>query len=145
MKKQIIKTTAMIGLFLMLAIVTVQAQTTAGEVNVPFDFVAGKTELKAGTYNIKQRSGNVLAISNAEGKTVALVNAPLTIGSRDAKAGTRLVFNQYDTRHFLSQVWLRVDTGRQLFTTDAETAAAREHKLAKRKGAPKRVDVAINR
>ncbi len=145
MKNQIIRTTAMMCLFMVMAIVSVQAQTTAGEVNIPFDFVAGKAELKAGTYNIKQRSGNVLAINNADGKTVALVNAPLTIGARDAKAGTRLVFNQYDNRHFLSQVWLRVDTGKQLFTSDAETSAAREYKLAKRNAKPRRVDVAIKR
>src|SRR5688572_19752375 len=110
MKNRIIKTTAIMGLFMMFAIVSVQAQTTSGEVNIPFDFMAGKSHVKAGTYVVKQRAGNVLAISNHDGKTVALINAPLTIGSRDAKSGVRLVFNQYDTEYFLSQVWLRVDT-----------------------------------
>ena len=145
MKKQIIKTTAMMGLFLMMAIVSVQAQTMTREVNIPFDFAAGNAQLKAGTYTIKQRSGNVLAISDAEGKMVALVNAPLTIGSRDAKSGARLVFNQYDNQYFLSQVWLRVETGKQLFTTDAESRTAREYKLAKGNAKPKRVEIAITR
>ena len=145
MKNQIIKTTAIMGLFMMFAIVSVQAQTTSGEVNIPFDFTAGKSHLKAGTYVIKQRAGNVLAISNPEGKTVALVNAPLTIGSRDAKSGVRLVFNQYDSEYFLSQVWLRVETGKQLFTTGAEIRTAREYKLAKRNAIPRRVDIAMTR
>jgi len=145
MKNQINKTIVIMSLFMMFAIVSVQAQTTSGEVNIPFEFTAGKSHVKAGTYVITQRAGNLLAINNQEGKTVALVNAPLTIGSRDAKSGVRLVFNQYDTEYFLSQVWLRVDTGKQLFTTDAESRTAREYKLAKRNASPRRVDIAMTR
>lgn len=143
MKNLIIKGTALIGLFFMLALANVQAQTISKPVNIPFDFAAGKTQLKAGTYTLKQRAGNVLAISNTEGKTVALVNAPLTIGSRDSKPGERLVFNQYDNQYFLSQVWLQVESGKQLFTSDAEARTAREYRLARREAKPKRVDVAV--
>ena len=145
MKNQIIKTTAMMGLFVILAVVSVQAQTTTRRVNIPFDFSAGQTQLKAGSYSIRQRAGAVLAINNSEGKTVALVNAPLTIGSRDAKSGERLVFNQYDNQYFLSQVWLTVDTGKQLFATNAEIRTAREFRFARGNVKPKRVEIAATR
>lgn len=143
MKNLIIKGTAIMGLLFMLAVANVQAQTISKAVNIPFDFAAGKAQLKAGTYTFKQRAGNVLAINDAGGKTVAVVNAPLTLGSRDSKPGERLVFNQYDNQYFLSQVWLQAESGKQLFTSDAEVKAAREYRLARREAKPKRVDVAV--
>ena len=143
MKKQILRSTAILGLFFMLAIASVNAQTPSRvEVNIPFDFVAGKATLKAGSYSIKKASGNQLVIRSADGKTTALINAPLTIGSRDSKAGERLLFNQYGDQYFLSQVWLSVDTGRQLFTSGVEAKAAREYRLAHNNPKPKRVEVA---
>ena len=66
------------------------------------------------------------------------------LGSRDSKAGERLVFNQYGDQYFLSQVWLSVDTGRQLFTSGVETKAAREYKLANNNAKPKRVEIAMH-
>ena len=145
MKNQLIKRTAIVGLFLMMAVVGVQAQTpTRVEVQIPFDFSAGKAQLKAGTYTVKQRAGNVLAISSADGK-VTLINAPLTIGSRDAKAGERLVFNQYDDQYFLSQVWITAESGRQLFTSNAEARTAREFRLAKKDAQPKRLEIAVRK
>src|SRR6267378_3407868 len=143
MKNHVIRTTAILGLFFMLAIASVQAQTPSRvEVNIPFDFSAGKATLKAGAYSIKRMSGNALAIRSAAGKTT-LVDAPLTIGSRDFKAGERLVFNRYGDQYFLSQVWLSVDIGRQLFTSGAEAKAARENKLANGKK-PQRVEIAVS-
>lgn len=143
MKTQIIKVTALMSLMLLLSVVSAQAQTEKRQINVPFDFYAGNAELKAGSYQIQQRAGNVMAISNAQGKVLALVNAPLTIGSRDSKPGARLVFNQYDNQYFLTQVWLQVDAGKQLFPSKAEARAAREYKLAKSDSKSKRIEVAI--
>ncbi len=143
MKNQIIKTTTILGLFFMLAIASVNAQTPSRiEVTIPFDFSAGKATLKAGTYSIKRTSANVLAIRSADGKTTALVDAPLAIGSRDSKAGERLVFNQYGDQYFLSQIWMTVDTGRQLFTQSSEKKVAREYLLANNNAKPKRVEIA---
>jgi hypothetical protein len=145
MKKQVTRSIALLGLFFMLAIASANAQTPSRvEVNIPFDFSAGKATLKAGTYSIKRTSANVLVIRSVDEKTTALVNAPLTIGSRDSKAGERLVFNQYGSQYFLAQVWLSVDTGRQLFTSNAETKAARAFKLANNNAKPKRVEIAMH-
>src|SRR6267143_905223 len=96
MKIQVLRNMAILGLFFMLAIASVQAQTPSRvEVNIPFDFSAGKATLKAGAYSIKRMAGNVLAIRSADGKTTALLSAPLIVGARDSKAGERLVFNKY--------------------------------------------------
>ena len=143
MKTKLTTIIAGVALFLTLATVSVFAQAPkAAQVNIPFDFTAGKATLKAGTYVITRATGNALRIRTADGKKTSLLDAPLTIGSRDFKAGERLVFNCYDDRCFLSQVWLSVDSGRQLFPSKAETIAARE--LVKQKIAgPKRVDIAI--
>jgi hypothetical protein len=143
MKNRIQRSTAILGLFFMLAIVSVNAQSPSRiEVKIPFDFSAGKTTLKAGTYSIKRISATALSFRSADGKTTVLVNAPLTIGSRDSKAGERLVFNQYGEQFFLSQVWLTVDTGRQLFTSEVEVKAAREYRLANTNAKPQRVEIA---
>ena len=143
MKKRILRSSAILGLFFMLAIVSVNAQTASRiEVNVPFDFSAGKATVKAGTYTVKQLSANTLAIRDLNGKTTAIVSAPLAIGSRDSKAGARLVFNQYGDMYFLSQAWLGVDTGRQLFMSGAEKKAAREYLIADKNAKPQRVEVA---
>lgn len=146
MKNQILRNTAILGLFFMLAVASVNAQTARrAEVTVPFDFTAGKTTLKAGSYSVKKLSGNAIQFRTADGETTALVNAQLSLDSRDFKAGQRLVFNKYGERYFLSQVWLSVETGRQLFTSPAEANAAREYRLAKKNAKPERVDVAMQR
>jgi len=143
MKHQILKTIAILGLFFMLAMTSVSAQTTGKvEVKIPFDFTAGKATFKAGTYSIKRVSNNSVAIRSLDGKTTKLIDAPLAIGARDSKAGERLVFNQYGEQYFLSQVWVEADSGRQLFTSGAEKKAAQEYKLAHNNEKPQRVEIA---
>jgi hypothetical protein len=144
MKNQILRTTAILGLFFMVAIASVSAQAPSRvEVKIPFDFAAGQAVLKAGTYSIRQTSANVIAIRSLDGTATALVSAPLSISSRDSKIGERLVFNKYGDNYFLSQVWLTSDTGRQLFTSKTETKAAREYRLAGNNAKPERVEVAV--
>jgi hypothetical protein len=139
-----IRNVAILGLFFVLAIASAQAQTPSrAEVNIPFDFSAGTAKLKAGVYTVKRMTGNALAIRSADGKTTALVNAPLTLGSRDSKAGQRLVFNKYGDEYFLSQIWLRVDTGRQLFPAAGEARAARDYKLGRGYSKPERREIAL--
>jgi hypothetical protein len=41
-------------------------------------------------------------------------------------------------------VWLSVDTGRQLFTSGAETKVAREYKFADNNAKPRRVEIALH-
>jgi len=146
MKNRATSMLALAGLFLVLAVAKVPGQTpTKVVVNVPFDFMAGKANLKAGTYSIRRLNGNALSIRSADGRTSAIVNAPLTIGSRDFKAGERLVFNRYGTEYFLSQVWLSVDSGRQLHTTGKEEKTATEFRITHNGAKPERVEVATTK
>jgi hypothetical protein len=144
MKNRVTTIVAALGLFLTLAVVSVSAQTPTGaEVNIPFDFSAGKTSLKAGTYIITQSGHKALQIRDAKDKKTILVNAPLTIGARDFQSGERLVFNRYGNEYFLTQVWLTADEGKQLFPSKAETTAARQ--LVKHNVKPQRVEIAVRR
>jgi len=117
MKNQIYRHVAIFGMFLGLAVASVQGQTpTKVEVNIPFEFSAGKTTLKAGKYTIKRMSGDNLALRNEDGNSSAILNAPLTLTSRDPKAIERLVFYKTGEQYFLAQIWLTADTGREVWT-----------------------------
>ena len=144
MKNQILRSIAIFGLFFMLAMTSVQAQSRV-EVKVPFDFAIGKVQFKAGTYSFRKVTDNTLTVRDVNGEGTTLVDAPLTIGSRSSKAGERLVFNQYGTQYFLSQVWLSSETGRQLFTSGAEKRAAIDYKLANNDKKPQRVEITARR
>ena len=115
MRHQIYRVSAFVAIFFVMAVAGVQAQAPSKvEVNVPFEFTAGKSTLKPGVYSIRRMSGNLLALRSADGKSVIL-NAPQALSSNDPKAEERLVFDKYGDQYVLSQIWLTVDTGRQLF------------------------------
>ena len=142
MRNKIFSSIAMLSLFFVLAIAGIQAQRPTGvEVNLPFDFTAGKATLKAGRYNIRKLSGEVFSIRTEDGKQT-IVTAPLTVGSRDSKGGARLVFNRYGNDYFLTQVWLTQEIGQQLFPTKSESKA-RDIEFAKGVKA-ERVEVSLN-
>jgi hypothetical protein len=115
MKIQIYRVAAILGIFLGLVVAGVQAQTPSRvEVNIPFEFSAGKTTLKPGVYTIKRMSGNLVTLRNVENKSSAILNAPVNLSSTKVDATERLVFNKYGDRYFLAQIWLTVDSGREL-------------------------------
>jgi len=115
MKHQIYRSIAIFGIFLGLGVASVQAQAPSRvEVNIPFEFSAGKTTLKPGVYSIKRMSGNLLSLRNIDDKSTVIFNAPVTINSNDPEAVERLVFNKDGARYLLSQIWLTADSGREL-------------------------------
>ena len=115
MKHHIFKLTAIFAIFLGIGVTGVYAQAPSKvEVNIPFEFSAGNTTLPSGVYSIKRMSGNYLALRSSDGKSSVILNAPLNLTSVDEKAGERLVFKKYGEEYFLSQIWLTVDTGREL-------------------------------
>ena len=115
MKNQIYRIAAILGIFLGLAVAGVQAQTPSRvEVNIPFEFSAGKTTLKAGVYTVKRMSGNLVTLRNVADKSSVILNAPVNLSSTNVDATERLVFNKQGERYLLAQIWLTVDTGRDL-------------------------------
>jgi hypothetical protein len=115
MKNQIYIAIAILGIFLGFAGVNIQAQTPSRvEVNIPFEFSAGKTTLKPGVYTIKRMSGNLVRLKNVDNESAVILNAPVNLSSTDANATERVVFNKYGDQYFLAQIWLTADSGRQL-------------------------------
>src|SRR5215213_7187556 len=120
MKNQVYRVIAIIGIFFGLA-AAAQAQTASKvEVNIPFEFSAGKATLKAGAYSLKWTSGNLFTLRNLDDHSTVIVNAPGTLDSRDENAGARLVFNKYEDKLVLAQIWLTAETGRQVFVRGLE-------------------------
>jgi hypothetical protein len=115
MKQHIFKLTAIFAIFLGLAVTGVQAQASSKvEVNIPFEFSAGKTTLQPGVYSIKRMSGNYLTLRSVDGKSAVILNAPLNLTSVDPESVERLVFSKYGDQYYLAQIWLTADTGREL-------------------------------
>lgn len=117
MKNQIYRLVAILGIFLGLAVAGVHAQAPSKvEVNIPFEFSAGKTTLPAGVYSIKRMSDNNVSLRSKDGRASVILNAPVTTNSTDPNAVERLVFERYGDRVALSQIWLTADTGRDVWT-----------------------------
>jgi hypothetical protein len=115
MKNLAFRIAAILGIFLGLTVAGVQAQTPSRvEVNIPFEFSAGKTMLKAGVYTVKRMSGNLITLRNVADKSSVILNAPVNLSSTNIDSKERLVFNKSGDRYFLAQIWLTVDTGREL-------------------------------
>ena len=135
MKNQVYRVFAIFAVFFGLMVAGVQAQAPSKvEVEIPFEFSAGKATLKPGVYTIKRLSGNYLTLRRNDGKSAVILNAPLTLTSSDPESVERLVFNKNGEQYSLSQIWLTVDTGRQLFV-DSKTAKPERIELSLR--APK--------
>jgi hypothetical protein len=108
---------AILGIFLGLAVASVHAQApNKVEVDIPFEFSAGKTTLPAGVYSIKRLAGNNVTLQSKDCQSSVILNAPVTNNSTDPNAVEHLVFERYGDQYALSQIWLTADTGRQIWT-----------------------------
>ena len=113
-----IKALAMAGMMALTAMATTrvaQAQEPL-VVNIPFDFVAGNTHLPAGEYAVQVSgpTGSMILISRKDATASAFIgtNAAASIAPQ---AQSKLIFNRYGDRYYLSQVWQQgYAQGRQL-------------------------------
>ena len=143
MRKQLLGLAAF-AVFLTLNVASAQAQTgyqmTA---NIPFDFTAGETSLRAGIYSVKLISGNTLQISSRDGKKTVLLLARQAehVGTQKP---ARIIFNRYGDRYFLSQTFLsEMDLGCQVNPSGAERSLTKELSLAKGDAKSQKVQVAV--
>jgi len=117
MKNTIYRLIALVVVSLGLAVAGVRAQAPSKvEVNIPFEFSAGKTTLKAGAYTVKRLSATNVTLRSEDGQASVVLNAPVSLSSNDPNAVERLVFSKRDGQYFLSQIWLTADTGREIWT-----------------------------
>ncbi len=96
-------------LFLLMAVVVASvavapahAQSARVSANVPFDFVLGKTTMKAGSYRI-EKQGSFIALVSEERKTRYALLFP---GGDEANHNNEpyLIFTRYGTESFLNKV-----------------------------------------
>jgi hypothetical protein len=73
--------------------------------NIPFDFVVGNTELKAGDYVIQSLPNKALLFRSEDRKVQQIA---FTVAIEPTRAGNheRLLFRHEGDQYFLSQVWL---------------------------------------
>ena len=106
------------------------------EANVPFDFVLGKTTMKADTYRI-ERQGSFVAVVDAEGRA----RYSMYISSSDAadhyKGAPYLVFTRYGAETFLNKIVFSTDHAYDL------PRSSKEKELAARFNSDQQIAVAI--
>ena len=82
--------------------VPLSAQTIA-RVTVPFDFTVGQTQMSAGTYEINPLAHGAIVIRDTKAAKSAL-SVVRSEQSRDSDSTTKLVFNRYGDKYFLSHI-----------------------------------------
>ena len=123
MKNQFRHLAVAIGLSAVLGSALLIAQSNRGIANVPFEFQVQDRALPAGTYTVQEATASgVIMLRNEEtGKAInILAPVPMSATSGDSK----LVFNRYGDRYFLSQVWLGGDVGHGLYKSHLEKEMA---------------------
>jgi hypothetical protein len=99
-----------------MAVTQIARAQEAMVVDIPFAFTAGNATLPAGEYRVQKmdRNSAVLLIHCWDARASALVitNAAQ---AKEPQTESKLVFNRYGNRYFLSQVWTSGSIrGRQL-------------------------------
>ncbi len=130
MKGQVFGAFTMLTLFVTLAVPATNAQST-GEIvaKVPFEFLAGNTTLPAGEYLVTPIGpasvGSVLMIRNVNRRASVMV-LTAAVQANVIRANSRLAFNRYGERYFLSRVWLpHSSVGRALLPSRDEMELAK--------------------
>jgi len=116
----------LLGLILALSAVPGHAQAEAKvKATIPFDFVVGNKELKAGNYVIESLLTNNALQFRGEDRDVQQIAFTVSIETNRTGNHGRLIFNHNGDQYFLSQVWLSGDeNGRELIPGAQEKAAA---------------------
>ena len=127
MKKQI--TVALLGLALTFAMAAAASARAAAvmRIHVPFDFVAGGKQLKAGGYTVRRvraDAESALIIRSVDGRDAAIV---MTNAGGAPAPRAAMSFRQYGERYFLFEVSIPgTASARELPKAGAERKAERE-------------------
>jgi hypothetical protein len=87
--------------------VPLMAQSMQLTANIPFEFAIGTKTLPAGVYDVRTDSNPYLLVVQGQDRrscALSMSNREYLQVSRDPAAQTRLVFNHYGNRYFLSEV-----------------------------------------
>lgn len=95
-------------------------------VNIPFDFAVGTKTLPAGEYSVKDSPTlQTLLLIDRDDPSQGAFLLTQPVDAHGLQSESKLVFNRYDNRYFLSQVWSAGKSrGRQLSRSDREKEMA---------------------
>jgi hypothetical protein len=101
-------------------------------VDVPFDFMVGNTQLPAGEYSVKvSGAGQTLLMIHRTDAAESAIAATNGVEAAQPGSESKLIFNRYGDRYFLSEVWTAGNSlGRQLPKTAREKEIAQVAKLS---------------
>ncbi|HEY8460619.1 MAG TPA: hypothetical protein VIM99_09580 [Blastocatellia bacterium] len=129
MKKKIFSILATLTLLIPMAIIGFAGLSGRVTADIPFDFMVGNKEFKAGKYSVGRlgsgRTADTLIIRSEDGNEVANFNVNNVYGKGEPRA--RLVFNRYGNQYFLSQIFDAENVeGAALMKSKAEREAAKK-------------------
>ena len=130
MKKQILRSFLIFGAFAILAVSSVQAQTSNRQTaDIPFEFSVGDKTFPAGHYSVTRLNPHsdkaALVIKSEDGRLSKIV-LTTPIEAERAQETAKLVFSRYDNQYFLAEVWTPADsTGLGLKKSRSESSLAR--------------------
>jgi hypothetical protein len=105
MKKRTFVMTGLLLLSLMAVAQAVQAQEPV-VVNIPFEFVAGKLTLPPGEYRVeKLEKGSAVVVFHCAHSSASAMVMTLPARANERQSNSKLVFNRYGNRYFLSEYW----------------------------------------
>src|SRR5258708_5916852 len=121
MKKRAFVTATLFVLSIIAAAQVAQADEPM-TVNIPFAFVAGNATLPAGEYRVQKLDGNpAVVLIRCSGASAAAMVMSNAAQAKETQTQSKLVFNRYGNRYFLSQVWAAGSIrGRQLLKSSRE-------------------------
>ena len=123
-----------LGLILVLSAVPGNADNTKKiKVTIPFDFLVGNKQLKAGDYVVQSwgtPGGGALLFKSEDGRAEQIVFA-VPIETKKTGNHERLTFNSYGGEQFAAQVWfMGNDEGYELIPGTRERESATNHAAA---------------
>ena len=105
MKKRAFVIAGMLALSIVAATQVVLAQDTM-LVNIPFEFVAGKATLPAGEYLVQNpAAGSTVILIHRKSPDASVILLSMPTSARDPQSASKLVFNRFGQRYFLSKIW----------------------------------------
>jgi len=129
LKKQILSIVATLTLIIPMAIIGFAGLRARVSADVPFNFIIGDKEFKAGKYTIGRvpamGTSETLILRSADNTEAFNFNVNNVYGKGEPRA--KLVFNRYGNQYFLAQVFDgQSEQGSALLKSKAEREAAKK-------------------
>jgi hypothetical protein len=107
LRKQILSVVATLSLIIPMSIIGFAGLSGSVSANIPFDFMVGGKEFKAGKYSVSRlfasNTTDTLIIRSADKSEAANFNVNSVSGKGESQA--RLIFRRYGNQYFLAQIF----------------------------------------